>query len=43
MDMIIYIIISAILLYYVLKYGIRNSFTELKANKDNLIYVLLYL
>ena len=34
----IYIIFSAILLYYVLKYGIRNSFTELKANKDNLIY-----
>lgn len=31
----IYIIFSAILLYYVLKYGIRNGFAELEANKDN--------
>lgn len=34
----IYIIFSAILFYYVLKYGIRNGFAELEANKDNLIY-----
>ncbi|PLA22525.1 hypothetical protein CYK06_10550 [Staphylococcus hominis] len=31
----IYIIFSAILLYYVLKYGNRNGFAELEANKDN--------
>lgn len=36
--MFIYIIFSAILLYYVLKYGIRNGFAELEANKDDLIY-----
>ncbi|OFP25344.1 hypothetical protein HMPREF2997_09550 [Staphylococcus sp. HMSC057C08] len=34
----IYIIFSAILLYYVLKYGIRNGFAELEDNKDDLIY-----
>jgi len=34
----IYIIFSAVLLYYVLKYGIRNGFAELEANKDDLIY-----
>ena len=34
----IYIIFSAILLYYALKYGIRNGFVELEANKDGLVY-----
>lgn len=34
----IYIIFSAILLYYALKYGVRNGFTELEANKEDLIY-----
>lgn len=34
----IYIIFSAILLYYALKYGIRNGFAELEANKEDLIY-----
>jgi hypothetical protein len=34
----IYIIFSAILLYYALKYGIRNGFVDLEANKDGLVY-----
>ncbi|MBM0811435.1 hypothetical protein [Staphylococcus epidermidis] len=34
----IYIIFSAVLLYYTLKYGIRNGFAELEANKEDLIY-----
>ncbi|MCJ1657321.1 hypothetical protein MT342_12390 [Staphylococcus sp. NRL 21/187] len=34
----IYIIFSAVLLYYALKYGIRNGFAELEANKEDLIY-----
>lgn len=34
----IYIIFSAILLYYALKYGIMNGFAELEANKDDLVY-----
>lgn len=34
----IYIIFSAALLYYALKYGIRNGFAELEANKEDLIY-----
>lgn len=34
----IYIIFSAILLYYALKYGVRNGLTELEANKEDLIY-----
>lgn len=34
----IYIIFSAILLYYALKYGIRNGFVELETNKDDLVY-----
>ncbi|WHI82629.1 hypothetical protein PYH56_12435 (plasmid) [Staphylococcus epidermidis] len=34
----IYIIFSAILLYYTLKYGVRNEFAELEANKEYLIY-----
>ncbi|MCI2881547.1 hypothetical protein FH103_02655 [Staphylococcus hominis] len=34
----IYIIFLAILLYYALKYGIRNGFAELEANKEDLIY-----
>ncbi|MDS3898930.1 hypothetical protein [Staphylococcus hominis] len=33
----IYIIFSAVLLYYALKYGIRNGFAELEANKEDLI------
>lgn len=34
----IYIIFSAILLYYALKYGVRNGFTKLEVNKEDLIY-----
>ncbi|MEB6747771.1 hypothetical protein MX641_10245 [Staphylococcus haemolyticus] len=34
----IYIIFSVVLLYYALKYGIRNGFAELEANKEDLIY-----
>jgi len=34
----IYIIFSAILLYYALKYGIRNGFVELETNKEDLVY-----
>ncbi len=34
----IYIIFSAVLLYYALKHGIINGFAELEANKEDLIY-----
>lgn len=34
-----YIILSAILLYYAIKYGIRDGLIERDANKDKLIYL----
>lgn len=33
-----YIIISSALLYFILKYSIRDAFADLGANKDDLIY-----
>lgn len=34
----VYIIFSAILLYYALKLGIRDGLIEIETNKDDLIY-----
>ncbi|WP_341636481.1 hypothetical protein [Staphylococcus casei] len=42
----IYIILSAILLYYAIKYGIRDGLIDRDTNKEKLIYlqkVLIYL
>ena len=35
----IYIILSAILLYYAIKYGIRDGLIDRDANKEKLIYL----
>ncbi|NWK84248.1 hypothetical protein HYE69_05455 [Staphylococcus sp. GSSP0090] len=35
----VYIIVAAILLYYAIKYGIRDGLIDRDANKDKLIYL----